>query len=238
MNELGKCRVAILVETIVIIILLIIIITLSINNNSCNKKLKDYIDKTHGIDISDLIEEEEEIDTPPTLTDEEALNTLKTDYNDAIRYILNEDITYCGTLATEGKTTLDINGYTYQKSADFNNYEEVEKNVKQYATDKFLEKAGFNHQTTVNGQNIKSYYESGGNLYCNTWKKDKNQLLTIYNEEESSFEIIRNNKNSFKAQITAIYYNNERTIKTPAKYEVKVVKQKNKWLLDEYTKLS
>lgn len=237
MNELGKCRVALLVESIVIVILLIAIISLVVNNNTCNKKLKEALNKPTQTEDGYLTDEED-IGTPPTLTDEEALNTLKTDYSDAIRYILNEDTTYCGTLATEGKTTLDINGYTYQKSASFNTYEDLEKYVKQYATDNFLAKADFNHQTKVNGQNIVSYYKSGGNLYCNTWKKDKNLLLVNYAEEESTFEIIRNNKNSFKVKATVIYYNNDRSIKTPIEYEFKVIKQANNWLLDDYKKLS
>lgn len=237
MNELGKCRVVLLIETIIIIVLIIVIITLSVNNNTCNKKLENALNKPTQSE-NDYITDEEDIGTPPTLTDEEAINTLKTNYNDAIRYILNEDITYCGTLAAEGKTTLDINGYTYQKSDSFNTYEDLEKYIKQYATNNFLEKADFNHQTKVNGQNIKSYYESGGHLYCNTWKKDKNLLLVNYAEAESSFEIIRNNKNSFKIKATVVYYNNDQTIKTPIEYEFKVVNQKNSWLLDDYKKLS
>lgn len=237
MNELGKCRITILIESIVIVILLIIIIILSINNTSCNKKLKSALTKPNT-PTDEYTTEEEDINTPATLTDEEALTTLKTNYNNAIRYILNEKTSYCGTLATEGQTTLDINGYTYQKSADFNSYTDIEKYIKQFATDNFLKKADFNHKTTVNGQNINSYYESGGNLYCNTWKKDKNLLLANYAEEESTFEMIRNNANSFKFKVTSIYYNNDRTIKTPVEYEFKVIKQKNNWLLDDYKKLS
>ncbi len=159
---------------------------------------------------------------------------LKNLYNDAVRHIYNQGVSYCGEYATGDNTTLSLNGFSYMKSATFNSFSELEKYLKGYMTETLLASSNYNKTIESEGTTIKSYYETDGSLYCNNWNKGGNMDLTNYLINESSFEVSNITENSFDGTIRAVYSdvnNNDKTTKT---IKVSVVKQNNIWLLNTY----
>lgn len=170
------------------------------------------------------------------LTTEEAISILKSDYNDAVRHILNETVSYCGEYATGDNTSLTLNGFLYEKSSIYHSFEELDNDLKNYVTEELLKSLdSYNKEVDDgNGNTIGSYYEKNGNLYCNTWNKGGNLNLEYYNEEESIFEILSIEENLFNAKINAVYYDTTKTTKTIKNIEVSVIKNGDKWLVNSY----
>jgi len=56
------------------------------------------------------------------ITKTEALTILKNLFNDAVRHIFNESVSFCGECKI-GDIGLSINGFFYSKSATFNSFD-------------------------------------------------------------------------------------------------------------------
>ena len=171
------------------------------------------------------------------ITNNEAESILKNLYNDAVRHIYNEGVSYCGTYATGDNVTLSLNGFSYTKSATFNNFAELENYLKGYMTDSLLASSNYNKSTTFEGTTINSYYEKDGSLYCNGWNKGGNMSLANYLVNESTFTASNVTENSFDGVINAVYSDFDNNNKTTKSIKVSVVKENNSWLLNTYEEL-
>lgn len=215
---------------IIIVILATLVVLLATDKLTFNNDEKDQIN-----DIDDSQNENNTNDDNGKLTENEAITILKTNYNDDVRYIFNEAITYCGE--TEDGSNLTLNGFTYLKSSSYNSLEELENFLKNYMTDTLLKSTNYNRTIVVNDNTVSSYYEQDGSLYCNGWNKGGNLDLINYNEEESTFTITNITLESFDATIDAVYYSADNS-KTVKKINVSVIKQNNKWLLNSYDEVN
>ena len=231
----DKSKNIIIVLLIVIIIILITLVVLFATDTiTFNKKVdsNDQFEDTTSENTEN--ESSNSKDTNTMLTNDEAIAILKNDYNDAVRHIFNEAVSYCGEVSTETNSSLSLNGFTYSKSASYNSFEELENYLKNYMTDTLLKSTNYNKTITIDGNTVSSYYEQNGSLYCNGWNKGGNIYLEKYNENESSFEITNITVESFNAKINAVYYDHDNTTKTIKQINVSVIKQNDKWLLNSY----
>ena len=202
----------------IIIILITLTIILIMNNIKLNENIKEINNETEK------------------LNEWEAILILKANYNDAVRHIFNEGVSYCGL--TDAGTNLYLNGFSYYKSVTYNTFEELREYLKQYMSDELLATSRFNHTYNMDGVEISSYIEKDGNLYCNFWNKGGNMLLVYYSEAETSFEITNIEDDSFDAIINAVYHSVDKNYRTVLKIKVSVIKQNDKWVLDTYEELN
>lgn len=221
----NKGVIVLLVVIIVILALLCILFatgTISLKSNSVdnNQNSNGITDNNNNL-----------------ITNNEAESILKNLYNDAVRHIYNEGVSYCGTYATGDNVTLSLNGFSYTKSATFNNFAELENYLKGYMTDSLLASSNYNKSTTFEGTTINSYYEKDGSLYCNGWNKGGNMSLANYLVNESTFTASNVTENSFDGVINAVYSDFDNNNKTTKSIKVSVVKQNNNWLLNTYEEL-
>ncbi len=221
----NKGVIVLLVVIIVILALLCILFatgTISLKSNSVdnNQNSNGITDNNNNL-----------------ITNNEAESILKNLYNDAVRHIYNEGVSYCGTYATGDNVTLSLNGFSYTKSATFNNFAELENYLKGYMTDSLLASSNYNKSTTFEGTTINSYYEKDGSLYCNGWNKGGNMSLANYLVNESTFTASNITENSFDGVINAVYSDFDNNNKTTKSIKVSVVKQNNNWLLNTYEEL-
>ena len=221
----NKGVIVLLVVIIVILALLCILFatgTISLKSNSVdnNQNSNGITDNNNNL-----------------ITNNEAESILKNLYNDAVRHIYNEGVSYCGTYATGDNVTLSLNGFSYTKSATFNNFAELENYLKGYMTDSLLASSNYNKSTTFEGTTINSYYEKDGSLYCNGWNKGGNMSLANYLVNESTFTASNVTENSFDGVINAVYSDFDNNNKTTKSIKVSVVKENNSWLLNTYEEL-
>lgn len=221
----NKGVIVLLVVIIVILALLCILFatgTISLKSNSVdnNQNSNGITDNNNNL-----------------ITNNEAESILKNLYNDAVRHIYNEGVSYCGTYATGDNVTLSLNGFSYTKSATFNNFAELENYLKGYMTDSLLASSNYNKSTTFEGTTINSYYEKDGSLYCNGWNKGGNMSLANYLVNESTFTASNITENSFDGVINAVYSDFDNNNKTTKSIKVSVVKENNSWLLNTYEEL-
>ena len=195
----------------------------NINNENCECKKCEEKECTSSID-----------ETGKKLTKAEAEQILKELYNDAVRHIFNESVSYCGDYATGDNTTITLNGFSYSKSSTFKTFKELDNYLKNYMTESLLKSSGYNDSYVEDGVTIGSYYEKDGSLYCNGWNKGGNIELEHYLINESTFVATKINDNSFDGSINAVYSDFENNNKTTLKIKVSVVKQNDKWLLNSY----
>lgn len=220
----NKGVIVLLVVIIVILALLCILFatgTISLKSNSV-----DNNQNSNGI-----------TDNNNLITNNEAESILKNLYNDAVRHIYNEGVSYCGTYATGDNVTLSLNGFSYTKSATFNSFAELENYLKGYMTESLLASSNYNKSTTFEGTTINSYYEKDGSLYCNGWNKGGNMSLANYLVNESTFTASNITENSFDGVINAVYSDFDNNNKTTKSIKVSVVKENNSWLLNTYEEL-
>jgi hypothetical protein len=220
----NKGVVALLV--VIIVFLLALVILLATGTVSFRFNSVDNNQNSNGI-----------TDNNNLITNNEAESILKNLYNDAVRHIYNEGVSYCGTYATGDNVTLSLNGFSYTKSATFNNFAELENYLKGYMTDSLLASSNYNKSTTFEGTTINSYYEKDGSLYCNGWNKGGNMSLANYLVNESTFTASNITENSFDGVINAVYSDFDNNNKTTKSIKVSVVKENNSWLLNTYEEL-
>ena len=225
MEEKNKSGVIALLVVIIVILLTLVVLlatgTISFKNNTNNDSNQNSSNITENA-------------ANDTMTSSEAENILKDLYNDAVRHIYNEGVSYCGTYATGENVTLSLNGFPYTKSATFNSFIELENYLKQYMTESLLASSNYNRSTTFEGTTITSYYEKDGSLYCNGWNKGGNVNLANYLVDESTFTATNITENSFDGTIKAVYNDINNSNKTTKTIKVSVVKQNDKWLLNTY----
>lgn len=164
------------------------------------------------------------------LTESEAITIIKDLYNEDIRYIFNEKVSYCGDKSDD---SISSNGFTYYKSSKFHTFNELKEHLENYMTESLLNSTSYNYSTVIDGNTITSYIEKDGNLYCNAWNKGGNVERTNYSADESTFKISNIDENSIDADIIAVY-NWDGTRKNNLQIKVTAVKQNNKWLLNTY----
>lgn len=210
---------------VVIIIFLISIIVLFATNRINSNTNNNANNNNNNDDIS-------------TITNDEALAILKNSYNSTVRHIFNQVVSYCGDYAKGENTTLSLNGFSYTKSATFNSFKELDSHVKKYLTENLLSNTNYNRTTTINNTKIVSYYEKDGNLYCNGWNKGGNIELANYSQEESNFKITTIDKDTFSAEIDAVYYDINNEQKTIIKIKLTFIKENENWLIDSYEKIN
>ncbi len=210
----------------VVVMLLVFIGLFMTNTISFTSKSDNNSNMSSGNEIQD--------NKNNNLTESEAINIVKNLYNDAVRHIFNEGVSYCGKYATGDNVTLSLNGFSYSKSATFNSFEEIENYLKGYMTESLLASTRFNQSVTNNGVTISSYYEKDGSLYCNGWNKGGNMELTNYLVNESTFTVTNITKNSFDGTINAVYNDVNNVNKTTKIIKVSVIRENNKWLLNTY----
>lgn len=229
----DKNKNIILVLLIVIIVILATLVILFATNTISFMNTKTIKSNEENSSV-----EGNEEELVKKLTMGEATSILKATYNEAVRHIFNESSTYCGKTATGEGSTLDLNGLLYQKSVTYHSVKEVEAYLKDYMTEKLLSTSNYNHTITdTSGNTISSYYEKDGNLYCNSWNKGSNVELSEYLEEESTFEIISIEDNSFMATIHAVYYDANGNYKTTVPINVSVIRQNDNWVLNTYERV-
>ena len=164
------------------------------------------------------------------LTEDEAINIIKNLYNQDVRYLFNERVSYCGDYSEE---SINLNGFIYYKSTKFKSFKELKEHLLKYMTESLLNNTSYNYSTTINGNTITSYYEKDGNLYCNSWAKGSNIERTNYSIDDSTFAVSNISENSFNADIKAVYiWDGNRKVTVPIK--AGIVKENNKWLLNTY----
>lgn len=202
----------------IIIILITLTIILIMNNIKLNENIKEINNETEK------------------LNEWEAILILKANYNDAVRHIFNEGVSYCGL--TDFGTNLSLNGFSYSKSVTYNTFEELREYLKQYMSDELLVTSRFDYTYDMDGVVISSYIEKDGNLYCNGWNKGSNLLLVHYSEVETNFKITNIEDDSFDAIINAVYHSVDKNYRTVLKIKVSVIKQNDKWVLDTYEQLN
>ena len=220
----NKGVIALLV--VIIVILLTLVVLLATGTISFKNSINNDNNQNNGGIIENT--------TNSVITNSEAESILKSLYNDAVRHIYNEMVSYCGTYATGDNVTLSLNGFSYTKSATFNSLAELENYLKGYMTESLLANSNYNRSTTFEGTTINSYYEKDGNLYCNGWNKGGNVNLANYLVNESTFTATNITENSFDGTIKAVYNDYNNSNKTTKIIKVSVVKQNDKWLLNTY----
>lgn len=225
-QEKNNNRGVIVLLVVIIVILALLCILFATGTISLKSNSVDNNQNSNGI-----------TDNNNLITNNEAESILKNLYNDAVRHIYNEGVSYCGTYATGDNVTLSLNGFSYTKSATFNNFAELENYLKGYMTDSLLASSNYNKSTTFEGTTINSYYEKDGSLYCNGWNKGGNMSLANYLVNESTFTASNVTENSFDGVINAVYSDFDNNNKTTKSIKVSVVKQNNNWLLNTYEEL-
>ncbi len=225
-QEKNNNRGVIVLLVVIIVILALLCILFATGTISLKSNSVDNNQNSNGI-----------TDNNNLITNNEAESILKNLYNDAVRHIYNEGVSYCGTYATGDNVTLSLNGFSYTKSATFNNFAELENYLKGYMTDSLLASSNYNKSTTFEGTTINSYYEKDGSLYCNGWNKGGNMSLANYLVNESTFTASNVTENSFDGVIKAVYSDFDNNNKTTKSIKVSVVKENNSWLLNTYEEL-
>lgn len=171
------------------------------------------------------------------LSNDEALIILKDSYNDVVRHIFNEGVSYCGEYDYDDDIDLNITSeFSFSKSATFNSIEELDSYVKKYLTEELLSTTRYNQSVTFNGVTTNSYYEKDGNLYCNNWNKGSNMLLATFSKNESNYEILSINNDSFVGKINAVYYDVDNN-KSLLKIKLTIIKRNGNWLIDSYEEI-
>lgn len=217
---------------IIIIILATLVVLFATNTISFNTS-KETNNTTDSTNQNNQAEDSKQNET--LLTNYEAELILKNIYNDTVRDIFNQGLSYCGE--TDGSINLD--GFTYAKSVTFKTFEELDNHVKKYLTESLLSTTGYNNSTTINEKTINSYIERDGNLYCNTNGKGGNVQLAYYSDWETNFEIVKIEENSFDATINAVYYGAapggpDKEKRTTLKINTTIIKQNDNWLMNTY----
>ena len=228
MNKENSKNIIIVLLLVIIIILSALVVLFATDTIIFNTE-KELNDK-------EIIETS---DVNKLLTNDEALNILKNGYNDVVRHIFNESVSYCGDYASGENSHINLNGFVYNKSASFNSFEELDNHVKKYLTEDLLSTTRYNSSIDYidNGATINSYYEKDGSLYCNGWNKGSNMVLDDYSENESNFVVNDIKENSFTGTIDAVYYDIDNK-NTTLRINVIFVKQNDNWLMDKYEEIN
>lgn len=224
-KERNNNKVIIILLVIIIVVLSILVVLLATGNNLF-KSISSANDTTSPNTL--------ENNQTTMINSSEAEIILKNLYNDAVRHIFNQGVSYCGEYADGNDGSLELNGFFYTKSATFKSFEELDNYVKKYMTDSLLESSRYNHSTTIGEKTINSYYEKDGSLYCNGWGKGGNLGLEYYLADESIFTISNIKEKSYDGEIKAVYYDTGQENKTTLTIKVTVVKQNDIWLLNTY----
>jgi len=234
-NNSGKKSNKGVIAILIVIIFILAVLCLLFATNTISFKSKTTSNETNNSSDTTVEETTENV----LISEDEAINIVKELYNDDVRFIFNQMISYCGEYAEGENTTISINGFTYRKSASFKTLEELENHLKKYMTESLLNNTDYNRTTSIDGNEVTSYYEKDGALYCNGWNKGSNMDLGKYLVEKSEFEISNIEEDSFKAHIKAAYSElNSEKVGVTLSINVTVIKENGNWLLSGYQEVN
>ncbi|MEE3343700.1 MAG: hypothetical protein VZS44_06400 [Bacilli bacterium] len=163
------------------------------------------------------------------LSENEAIAILKEKYDVARKVFDLGMISYCGEYVKEENSSKIINDSLYMKSATYSSFSELSEYLEKYMTKDLL-----NSTPNYNDSISKSYYEEGGNLYCNTRNKGSDMNYTNYLENESLFKINQITENSITATITAMYSDVSEEEKNSKTINIIMIKSADNWLINSY----
>ena len=147
--------------------------------------------------------------------DVEMLKKFKDTFKKVYNVKSNQNPRYCGKyeiFPVEGSAMYDY------FSTEYNSYEEMINDLKQYATEEVID------------LDSKNYYEKDGKLYCG-----KGTNTGILNTDDYVIELIdvESNEITANAMVEQSYFNNK-DYKIVQKYMIKYIKSENNWIISEY----